>query len=188
MRKLTMLALLIALAAALAVAQENPPTPSPAPPAGARPVMSPPGQASFALADGKKITVDYSRPYIRNRKIMGDLVPYGKVWRTGANAATSFTADADLVLAGARIPAGKYTLYTIPGEQSWIVIINKQTGQWGTKYEASQDLVRVQAKPARLAQPVDQFTISFEGQGANAGVMKLEWENTSVAVPFNEAK
>lgn len=188
MRRFLFLTLLIALAAALAAAQANSPMPSPPRQGAAHPIASPRGQASFAFADGKKITVDYGRPYIRGRKIMGGLVPYGKVWRTGANAATSFVTEADIVLAGARIPAGNYTLYSIPGEPSWTIIINQQTGQWGTKYDESQDLVRVQAKPTHLEQPVDQFTISFQGQGPSAGVMMLEWENTSVAVPFSQAK
>jgi DUF2911 family protein len=164
------------------------------PPAGgqpsgaAKPPLSPRGQAEFTFADGKKIVVDYGRPYIRNRKIMGGLVPYGQVWRTGANAATSFVTDTDLVFGGARVPAGKYTLYSLPGEQTWSIIINKQTGQWGTVYNESQDLVRVNAKPTPLQAPVDQFTISFEKRGATAGLMKFEWENTSVPVEFSEAK
>jgi hypothetical protein len=151
---------------------------------GASQPASPRGQAQFEFSDGKKIGVDYGRPYMRGRKIMGGLLPYGKVWRTGANAATGFITEVDLDLAGARVPAGKYTLYTIPGEQSWTVIINRQTGQWGLTYNQPQDLVRVQVKPTALPQPVDQFTISFEPRGAKAGVMKLEWENTSVPVEF----
>lgn len=162
-------------------AQQNPQTPEAKQPA------SPRGQAEFTFADGKKVMVDYGRPYMRGRKIMGGLVPYGQVWRTGANAATSFLTQADIVFGDAKIPAGKYTMYTIPGENSWTIIINRQTGQWGTKYDPSQDLVRVTAKPSQLPQAVDQFTISFESRGPNAGVMKLEWENTSVAVEFSEA-
>ncbi len=156
---------------------------------------SPRGQAEFTFADGKKVMVDYGRPYIRDpkqperrRKIMGgEVVPYGQVWRTGANAATSFETQADLVLGNAKIPAGKYTMYTIPNADSWTIIINRETGQWGTKYDQSQDLVRVTAKPTQLPQTVDQFTIAFESRGPIAGVMKLEWENTSVALDFSEA-
>lgn len=153
--------------------------------AGGQP-LSPRGQVDFTFSDGKKIVVDYSRPSMRGRKIMGGLVPYGKVWRTGANAATGFATEADLTLTGKHVPAGKYTLYTIPGEDAWTIIINKQTGQWGTEYDQSQDLLRVQAKPVRLEKPVEQFTISFATLGAQAGVMKLEWENTSVPVEFTE--
>jgi hypothetical protein len=147
---------------------------------------SPRGQAEFTLKDGKKVLVDYSRPSMHERKIMGGLVPYGKVWRTGANAATTFETQADLEIAGKQVPAGKYTLYTIPNEDSWTVIINKQTGQWGTVYKEDQDLARVNVKPVKLDQAVDQFTIAFQPDGDSAGVMKLEWENTSVPVEFKE--
>jgi hypothetical protein len=150
--------------------------------------LSPPGQATFKFADGKQITVDYSRPSIRGRKIMGGLVPYDRVWRTGANAATTLTTQGDLTFGSVKVPAGKYTIYTIPGEKSWTVIINRQTGQWGTQYDQSQDLGRVNVTPATLPQPVEQFTISFENRGADAGVMKLDWEKTSVPVEFKESK
>jgi hypothetical protein len=160
-----------------------------APPAGgARPVLSPRGQAEFAFADGKKIVVDYGRPFMRGRKIMGELVPYGKVWRTGANAATGLVTDADVMVAGVNVPAGKYTLYTVPGEQEWTIIINKQTGQWGLRYDEAQDLVRVRVKAAKLEPTMDQFTIRFAAAGTGAVTMKLEWENTSVPVEIQEAK
>ncbi|MFB3812997.1 MAG: DUF2911 domain-containing protein [Terriglobales bacterium] len=149
--------------------------------------LSPRGQTTFTFADGKQISVDYGRPYMRGRKIMGGLVPYNKIWRTGANEATRFETQADLILASTRVPAGKYSVYTIPGEQSWTIILNKQTGQSGTVYNQEQDLARVTVTPTRLDSPVDQFTISFEQRGPNAGVMKLEWENTSVPVDFSEA-
>src|SRR5271165_2225045 len=96
--------------------------------------LSPPAQATLTFADGKTVTVDYSRPSMRNRKIFGGLVPYDQVWRTGANAATSLKTDVDLNIGGTKVPAGSYTVYTIPGMSSWQLIINKQTGQWGTKY------------------------------------------------------
>jgi len=178
---LLVMTLLILLVTFLAAAQTEAPAQHKQP-------LSPRGQAEFTFADGKKIVVDYGRPYIRGRKIMGGLVPYGQVWRTGANEATSFITDADLDFAGTKVPAGKYTMYAIPGESSWTIIINKQTGQWGTKYDQSQDLVRFKAKPVQLPQPLDQFTISFDKRGPTSGVMKLEWENTSVPVEFSEAR
>jgi hypothetical protein len=150
--------------------------------------LSPRGQAEFTFADGKKIVGDYGRPYMRGRKIMGGLVPYDKVWRTGANAATSFVTEAPLEIGGTKIPAGKYTMYTLPGENGWKLIINKQTGQWGTEYNESQDLARIDMKTQHLSTPVDQFTISFDKTGRDSGVMKLEWENTSAQVEFKEAK
>jgi hypothetical protein len=149
--------------------------------------LSPRGQAEFTFADGKKITVDYGRPYIRGRKIMGGLVPYDKVWRTGANAATGFITQAPLTIGDVKVPAGSYTLYTIPGENGWTLIINKQTGQWGTQYNQGEDLARIPMKVTHLESPVDQFTISLDRQGPNATIMKLEWENTSASVELTEA-
>src|SRR3569833_2786019 len=93
-----------------------------------KPPASPPGTATHTFADGKKITVQYSRPFAKGRKIMGGLVPFGQVWRTGANSATSFVTDTDLVVGGTNVPAGKYTIYTLPGEMAWKLIINKETG------------------------------------------------------------
>lgn len=148
---------------------------------------SPRGQATFSFEDGKKVTVDYGRPYMRNRKIMGGLVPYGKVWRTGANAATGFVTEAPLTIGNTAVPAGSYTLYTLPSENGWKLIVNKQTGQWGTEYNEGQDLARIDMKTSQLPSPVDQFTISFDKQGPNTGIMKLEWENTSATVDVTEA-
>lgn len=153
---------------------------------GQRPRLSPPGTAEFTLG-GKKITVAYSRPSMRGRKIMGELVPYSQVWRTGANEATSFVTEADLVIGGATIPKGSYTLYTIPETTKWTLIINKQTGQWGTEYNQGQDLARIEMKAETLKEPVEQFTISFAST-AKGGVMQLEWENTRASVEFWEKK
>ena len=111
----TFIAVLIAIFAIGLAAQEQ-----------AKP--SPPGTATFTFADGKTVTVDYSRPSMRGRKIFGGLVPYGQVWRTGANSATSLKTTANLTIGGASVPAGNYTLYTLPGEKAWKLIINKETG------------------------------------------------------------
>ncbi|MBI3951243.1 MAG: DUF2911 domain-containing protein [Acidobacteria bacterium] len=151
-----------------------------------QPRLSPAGTAEFTL-NGKKITVAYSRPSMRGRKIFGQLVPYDKVWRTGANEATSFTTEADLVLGGVTIPKGSYTLFTIPSVGGWKLIINKQTGQWGTEYDGSQDLARIDIKVESLNDPIEQFTISIAPTG-KGGVMKLEWENTRASVEFSEKK
>ncbi len=149
---------------------------------------SPRGQAQYTFADGKKITVDYGRPSVRGRKIMGGLVPYDKVWRTGANEATGFTTDASLTIGGASVPAGKYTLYTLPTAGTWKLIINKQTGQWGTEYDEKQDLARVDMNMKKLDKPVEQFTVSFDKAAGDSAVMKLEWENTSASVNIKEKK
>ena len=153
-----------------------------------KPPASPPGTASYSFADGKKVSIDYSRPYAKGRKIMGGLVPFGQVWRTGANSATSFVTDTDVTIGGTNVPAGKYTIYTLPGEMAWKLIINKQTGQWGTKYDQSQDLARIDMVATKLSTPMEQFTISFDKTGDDSAKLKLEWENTSATVDVKEKK
>jgi hypothetical protein len=143
---------------------------------------SPPGTAEVTL-NGKKVTIDYSRPSMKGRKIMGELVPYGQVWRTGANEATTLTTDTDLNIGGTHVPAGKYTLYTLPSENTWKLIINKQTGQWGTEYHPEQDLARVDMQKSQTQQPVEQFTISFDKKSENSADLVMEWENTRLTVP-----
>ena len=149
---------------------------------------SPPGRAEFTFADGKKVTIDYSRPYLKGRKLGGEIVPYGEVWRTGANEATSLKTDSDLVIGGTTVPAGSYTLYTLPSQNSWKLIINKQTGQWGTEYNESQDLARVDMNVTSLSQPVEQFTISFDKAGNDSAKLNLEWEKTRASVDVQEKK
>ena len=136
--------------------------------------------------DGKTIAVKYSRPSMRGRKIFGELVPYGKEWRTGANAATSFTTDSALDIGGTAIPAGNYTLYTIPGEKSWQLIVNKQTGQWGTNYDEAQDLARIPMKVSQLPSVLETFTISLDKKGAKSATLKIEWDLTSASVNIAE--
>ena len=152
------------------------------------PPASPPGTATFTFADGKTIAIDYSRPSVKGRKIFGGLVPYGQVWRTGANAATTLKTDADLTIGGTNVPAGTYTLYTIPEEKKWTLIINKQTGQWGTAYDEKQDLARVDMKVSKNASPTEQFTIGFDQTGATAAVLKLDWADTIAKVDVKEQK
>ena len=150
--------------------------------------LSPPGTASVTFADGKTITITYSRPSMRGRQIFGGLVPYGQVWRTGANAATSLKTDANLMIGGASVPAGSYTLYTIPNENGWKLIVNKQTGQWGTEYEEKDDLARVDMKVSKNASPTEQFTISLDKTGASAATLKLDWANTTASAVISENK
>lgn len=162
------------LLAALAFTQQPPQDKSKRP--------SPPGTAEVTL-NGKKIAIDYSRPYLKGRKVGQELAPYGQVWRTGANEATALTTEIDLNIGGAKVPAGHYTLYTLPSEGTWKLIINKQTGQWGTEYDESQDLARVDMQKSKLSEPVEQFTISFDQKGPDAANLVLEWETTRVWVP-----
>ena len=152
------------------------------------PPASPPGTATFTFADGKTIAIDYSRPSVKGRKIFGGLVPYGQVWRTGANAATTMKTDTNLTIGGANVPAGTYTLYSIPEDKKWTLIINKQTGQWGTAYDEKQDLARVDMKVSKNAAPTEQFTIGFDQTGATAAVLKLDWADTIAKVDVKEQK
>ncbi len=165
----------IAVLAVIMVAQANKPA-------------SPPGEATLKFDDGKTVTIQYSRPSMRGRKIFGGLVPYDEVWRTGANAATSLKTDVDLNIGGANVPAGSYTLYTLPGMSSWKLIINRQTGQWGTAYDKTQDLARVDMKAGQLPSAVEQFTISFDKTSGDAATLKLEWANTIASVDVKEKK
>jgi hypothetical protein len=142
---------------------------------------SPPAKAEVALK-GKTITIDYSRPFAKGRKIIGGIVPFNQVWRTGANEATAFTTPIDLMVGDAKVPAGSYTLYSLPSENGWKLIINKQTGQWGTDYDQKQDLARVDMQVTKTGQPVEQFTISFEKKGEEAATLVMQWENTSASV------
>jgi len=164
---------LVMLIAVLAIAQQPPQDKSKRP--------SPHDTADVTLKN-KKITIEYGRPFLKGRKVGQELAPYGKVWRTGADEATALNTEIDLNIGGVKVPAGKYTLYTLPSEGTWKLIINKQTGQWGTKYDESQDLARVDMKKSALPQSVEQFTISFDKKNESTADLNLEWENTRVSV------
>jgi len=148
-------------------------------PQGQKPLPSPPAQADVTL-DGKAITIHYNSPRMRGRKIMGELVPYGKVWRTGANPATSFVTEGNLRVGDLNVPAGKYTLYTLPAAPGspWQLIINKQTGQWGTVYNQDQDLGRTPMHSATLPAPQEDRSISFEHTTKNSTELHVRWETT----------
>jgi hypothetical protein len=126
----------------------------------------------------------YSRPAKRGREIWGgNLVPWEEVWRTGANAATSFTTDRDLVIGGSAVPAGSYTLWSVFTPESAQLIVNKQTGQWGTQYDAEQDLVRIDLEKQDLPHPVERFTIGIEATDDGA-VLGLTWDTVRYLVPI----
>jgi len=144
---------------------------------------SPRDSVELSLA-GKKISVNYARPFMRGRRIIGVVVPYDSVWRTGANAATALTTDADLLTGGVSLPKGKYSLWTLPSEKDWKLIINKKVGQGPAQYDPKEDLARIDMTKELLEKPIEQFTISLEGTGDGTGVLKLAWENTQVSVAF----
>ncbi len=129
------------------------------------------------------VEVVYSRPSKRGREIWGNIVKWGEPWRTGADGATGFTTTAELVFGTTVIPAGKYTLWSLPTATGTKLIINLQTGQWGTQYDAARDVVRLDMMQSALAQPVEQFTISVLSSGTG-GVLKLAWDNREYSIPF----
>ena len=144
-----------------------------------------PGDSVKATVAGAAVAVRYSRPSARGRVIFGGVVPWNQVWRTGANAATVLETDADLIVAGTRLPAGKYSLWTIPAPSGWKLIVNRNTGQWGTDYDAQYDFARLDMKVEPLTRPVEQFTIAIEPRGKGGGVLALEWERTRASIPFS---
>lgn len=169
MRKMISVVFCLILVAGLATAQE------------AKKPLSPPAKAEGTIG-GKSVTVNYSAPSRRNRVIMGELVPYGKVWRTGANAATTLKTESDLMIGDLHVPAGTYTLFTIPGEKEWTLIVSKETGQWGTNYDASKDLGRVKMTVRQLKDPVETFAIGLKPGSGKTGTLTLTWENTEASV------
>src|SRR6266567_3859613 len=149
---------------------------------------SPAAQAQCKFSDGKTITVDYSSPRMKGRKIFGELVPYGEVWRTGANDATTFVTTADLTAEGKDIPAGNYTIFTVPTQDKWTLIVNKHTGEWGIPYKyESEELARVAMSVSKTSSPVENFTIGFD-QSGGACTIKISWESTEASVKFSEKK
>jgi Protein of unknown function (DUF2911) len=148
------------------------------------PLVPSPRDSAELILSGKRLSVDYGRPSTRGRRIMGSVVPYDKVWRTGANAATGFTTQADLVLGNVKLPHGSYTLYSLPSSAQWKLIINKQTGQWGTVYNEKLDVARIPLKKKTLAKAAEKFTIILERTNDTSGVMKLAWEKTQLSVDF----
>ena len=148
---------------------------------GIAPAQAPKSPHETVSADlgGHKITITYGRPSVRGRKIMGGLVPYGQVWRTGADEATTFETDVDLDINGLKVPKGKYGLFTLPSEGGWTLIINKTAKQWGAfNYKEADDLGRTKLQVSKSGSPVEQFTIALTPHGSNTATLKLEWENT----------
>ena len=182
MKKLALIAAVIIAVATLASAQM-------AQDKSKRP--SPPASAECKFSDGKTIQVDYSSPRAKGRKIFGDasekaLVPYGEIWRTGANEATKFVTDANVTVGGKSLPAGSYTIFTIPKADKWTLIINKKTAEWGIpyKYEADE-LGRVDMHVSKTTAPVENFIITFDSAGSKC-TMSLEWENTRASVEITK--
>ena len=144
---------------------------------------SPHVRAAWTI-DGATISIEYGRPYLKGRTIGKDLAPYGQVWRTGADEATTLKTDKMLMFGARHLAAGTYTLYTLPGEKEWQLIISKQTGQWGTEYNQAQDAMRIPMTIGQTSAPVEQLTISIDDTPKGA-TLRIEWGATSVSLPFS---
>jgi len=132
---------------------------------------------------GASLWLDYGRPLKRGRVVFGGVVPWNRLWRTGANEATQFRTDRALEIGGVVLPAGTYTLWTIPSPGGWKLVINSETGQWGTDHHADRDLFQLDMRTASLPQPVERLTISVRPQ-AQGGALVIEWDATQASIPF----
>jgi len=189
MKKLAFVAALCFAVVTIASAQMGGPDKSKRP--------SPPASAECKFSDGKTIKMDYSSPRINDpkthqpRKIFGPasekaLVPYGEIWRTGANEATTFVVDANVTVGGKPVPAGSYTIFTIPKADAWTLVISKKTGEWGTNYPGEkEDLARVEMKVAKTPALVENFTVAFDSAGSKC-TLRMEWENIRASVEVSE--
>jgi hypothetical protein len=144
-------------------------------------VLSPRDSVTARIGDAT-VSVAYGRPARRGRDVFPDVVPWGQVWRTGANQATHFYTDADLEVGGTPVPAGAYSLFTLPSPTQWLLIVNQQTGQWGTAYDASRDLARIPMQRRTLTERVETFTIRIEPGTGAAGRLVMAWDDVEVAV------
>lgn len=170
MQKRIALFVFLALLATTAFAQMGKNRPSPA------------ASATCDLGSGKTIKTDYSSPRAKGRKIYGGLVPYGEVWRTGANEATTFVTSGNVEVGGKEVPAGSYTIFTVPNADKWTLIINKKTGEWGIPYKyQSDELARVDMNVSKLPSAAEDFTISYEKTG-NGCTMNIDWADTRASV------
>jgi Protein of unknown function (DUF2911) len=149
---------------------------------------SPPAHVEYKFPDGKTLTIDYSSPRMRGRQIYGGLVPYGQEWRVGANEATTFVTDTDLIVGGTLVPAGSYTLFALPNADNWKLIISKKTGEWGIPYPgASFDFARVDMKLSTLPSPLEDFTIGLDSTDSGC-TLRLDWATTRASVDIVEKK
>jgi hypothetical protein len=174
--RIALVVLLLPVFALLACAQDASKRPSPA------------AQAQCKFSDGKTVKSDYSSPRTKGRKIFGGLVPYGEVWRAGANEATTLVTDTNLNVGGKDVPAGSYTIFTIPNADKWVLIISKKTGEWGSPYPGEgDDFTRVDMKVSALSSPMENFTIGFDQTGSTCA-MHLDWDKTRATVDISEKK
>lgn len=148
-----------------------------------RPRVSPHETVSATIG-GKKVSIEYGRPSKKGREIFGKLVPYGQVWRAGADEATTLTTEGDIMLGSLHVPAGTYAIFTIPTETDWTLVVNKTAKQWGAfKYDEKMDLGRVKMKTGKTSSPVETFTITIAGGNGNTGKLAMAWDTVEASVP-----
>lgn len=144
-----------------------------------------PHETVSATIGGKKVTIEYGRPSMKGRKIFGGLEPYDKVWRTGADEATTLTTEGDIMLGSLHVPAGTYALFTIPTQGDWTLVVNKTAKQMGAfNYDEKMDLGRIKMKTTKPSAPVETFTITVAATGGNNGALTLAWENAQSTIPI----
>lgn len=145
-----------------------------------------PHETIKAVIDGGTVTLTYGRPYMKGRKIFGGLVPYGQVWRTGADEATILESTKALMFGAFHVNPGKISLYSLVTDKTWTLILNKQVGQWGTEYNQANDIGRVAMKRETLPAPVEQLTMSIvPGPGGKGGILSISWETTKASIAFS---
>lgn len=142
-----------------------------------------PSAETSATIGGKKVTIEYNAPSARGREVEGGLIPYGKVWRLGADSATTLTTEGPIMIGNLKVPAGAHTLYIHAAQNGWKLAVNKQTGQWGTVYTEGQDLGRVDMKVEKTTAPVETMKITLQP----SGMLVVEWGNTRASVPVKAA-
>src|SRR4051794_23789016 len=148
--------------------------------------QSPSAETSITLG-GQPVTIEYNAPSSRGRKVEGGLVPYGSIWRLGADSATTLTSGTDLMIGNLRVPKGVHTLYILASENGWKLVVNKQTGQWGLTYNEGQDLGRVDMQVSKTSSPVEKMQINLKSSGGSSGTLEIEWGNTRTTVPIKPA-
>jgi hypothetical protein len=177
MKRMTLFSIMVLACSTLTLAQQD---------KSKRP--SPPAQAECKLPDGKTVHIDYSSPRMKGRKVYGGLVPYGQVWRAGANEATTLITAANLSVGGKEVPAGTYTLFTVPKEDNWTLVISKKTGEWGVPYPGEgDDLARVDMAASKLGSPMENFTINLNSTGSGC-TLQMDWETTRASIDLMEKK
>lgn len=192
MRRTSVFLAALALTAGLFAQTQPAPAPGAAPAPAAPRGRASPHETIHSRIDNNRVTIVYGRPYAKHprtgevRKVWGTLVPFGKVWRTGADEATLFITQQALDVGGTTVPAGAYTLYTLPAEDgSAHLLINKKIGQWGAEpYDESAEFARIPLTKETLPEPVEQFTMALERNPAGGGFIRMKWENVQYSVPY----